>query len=74
MLHHLGDEGPPFGTSRTEGMPGESWSERDAVNVDYDNYSHSAGAPPEPPNAHAPWNTAWCARAGLLGAYRYLAR
>jgi hypothetical protein len=64
--------GEPAEHARTPGMPGESWSERDSVSVDYDNYYHSAGDTPENTTDREPWNTAWCARAGLLGARRYL--
>jgi hypothetical protein len=65
--------GEPAEHPRTPGMPGESWSERDQVGVDYDNYYHSAGDTPENTTDREPWNTAWCARVGLLAARRYLA-
>lgn len=55
---------------RTPGMPGESWRERDKVNVDYDNYYHSAGDTPENTTDKEPWNMGWCARIGLLSARR----
>ena len=53
-------------------MPGESWSDRDVVNVDYDAYYHSAGDTPENTTDKEPWNMGWCARAGLLGGRRWL--
>jgi hypothetical protein len=53
-------------------MPGESWSERDQVYVDYDLYYHSAGDTPENTTDREPWNMAWCARVALLGARRWL--
>lgn len=58
---------------RTQGMPGESWGERDAVYVDYDNYYHSAGDTPENTTDKEPWNMGWCARVGLAGGVRWLA-
>ncbi len=57
---------------RTEGMPGESWRERDLVRVDYDNYYHSAGDTPENTTDKEPWNMGWCARIGWLSARRSL--
>ncbi len=57
---------------RTPGMPGESWSDRDVVSVDYDNFYHSAGDLPENTTDREPWNMGWCARLGLLGAMRWL--
>jgi len=57
---------------RTSGMPGESWRERDKVGVDYDLYYHSSGDTPENTTDKEPWNMAWCARVGCLGALRYL--
>ncbi len=57
---------------RTPGMPGESWSARDLVSVDYDNFYHSAGDLPENTTDREPWNMGWCARTGLLGALRWL--
>lgn len=57
---------------RTPGMPGESWRERDKVNVDYDNYYHSAGDTPENTTDKEPWNMGWCARIGMLGARRFV--
>lgn len=59
---------------RTEGMPGESWSERDLVNVDYDANYHSAGDLPERTTDLEPHNLGWCARVGLVGALEWLAR
>ena len=53
-------------------MPGESWSDRDVVSVDYDAYYHSAGDTPENTTDKEPWNMGWCARSALLGARRYL--
>ena len=57
---------------RTPGMPGESWSERDRVGLDYDLHYHSAGDTPENTVEREPFNMAWCARVGLLGALRWL--
>lgn len=57
---------------RTKGMPGESWSDRDVVNVDYDVYYHSAGDTPENTTDKEPWNMGWCARVGLLAGRRWL--
>jgi hypothetical protein len=57
---------------RTPGMPGESWSDRDLVSVDYDNFYHSAGDTPENTTDREPWNMGWCARTGWLGALRWL--
>ena len=57
---------------RTDGMPGESWSDRDVVTVDYDNYYHSAGDTPENTTDKEPWNMGWCARVGLAGGLRWL--
>ncbi len=59
---------------RTEGMPGESWSDSDTVYVDYDVYYHSAGDTPENTTDKEPWNIAWCARVGALTASRWLER
>lgn len=66
--------GAPEEHPRTEGMPGESWGERDRVGVDYDDYYHSAGDLPELTTATEPWNMGWCARVGLLGGWLWLAR
>ena len=57
---------------RTGGMLGESWQERDKVSVDYDLYYHSSGDTPANTTDKEPWNMAWCARVGMLGAARYL--
>ncbi len=57
---------------RTPDMPGESWSERDEVYVDYDVYYHSAGDLPELTTDLEPHNMAWCARVGWLAALRWL--
>jgi hypothetical protein len=57
---------------RTKDMPGESWSDRDLVNVDYDNFYHSAGDTPENTTDLEPWNMGWCARVGLAGGLRWL--
>lgn len=57
---------------RTAGMPGESWSDRDVVYVDYDNYYHSAGDTPENTTDKEPWNMGWCARVGLAGGLAWL--
>lgn len=65
--------GTPAEHPRTVGMPGESWRERGAVQVDYDVHYHSAGDTPENTTDREPWNTAWCARVALLGARRFLA-
>jgi hypothetical protein len=64
--------GKPEDHPRTKGMRGESWRERDQVAVDFDNYYHSAGDTPANTTDKEPWNMAWCARVGLLGAARYL--
>ena len=58
---------------RTEGMPGESWSEREVVSVDYDAYYHSSGDLPENTTDLEPWNMGWCARVGLVTVDRWLA-
>ena len=57
---------------RTPGMPGESWSDRDVVRVDYDAYYHSSGDTPENTTDLEPWNMGWCARVGLLAVDRWL--
>ena len=57
---------------RTDGMPGESWNDGDEVNVDYDNYYHSAGDTPENTTDKEPWNMGWCARVGLIGGLAWL--
>ena len=65
--------GEPAEHPRTTDMPGESWSDRDVVTVDYDVYYHSAGDRPELTVEKEPWNMGWCARTGLAGALRWLA-
>jgi len=65
--------GSPDEHKKTAGMPGESWREREHVSVDYDLYYHSAGDTPENTTDKEPWNMAWCARVGMIGAARYLA-
>ncbi|HVS19748.1 MAG TPA: M28 family peptidase [Planctomycetota bacterium] len=65
--------GRPAEHPRTPGMPGESWRERDAVEVDHDVHYHSAGDTPENTTDREPWNAAWCARVALLGLRRWLA-
>jgi hypothetical protein len=65
--------GRPDEHPRTPGMPGESWRERDLVEVDHDVHYHSAGDTPENTTDREPWNAAWCARVALLGARRWLA-
>lgn len=57
---------------RTQGMPGESWSDRDVVTVDYDVTYHSAGDTPENTTDREPHNMGWCARVGLLAGLRWL--
>ena len=81
---HFRDEGRPALTlftsawdkpdeqPRTAGMAGESWSDRDVVNVDYDVYYHSAGDTPENTTDKEPWNMGWCARVGLVGGLAWL--
>lgn len=65
--------GEPAEHAKTAGQAGESWSDRDVVSVDFDLYYHSAGDTPENTTDLEPWNMAWCARVGLLGARRFLA-
>jgi len=57
---------------RTKDMPGESWSDRALVNVDYDATYHSTGDTPENTTDREPHNMAWCARVGLLVGLRWL--
>ncbi|MEM1451947.1 MAG: M28 family peptidase [Planctomycetota bacterium] len=64
--------GSPDEHDRTEGMPGESWTERDRVAIDYDRHYHSAGDTPENTTDLEPENMGWCARVGLLTALRWL--
>ena len=59
---------------RTQGMPGESWRERDQVEMDYDRHYHSSGDTPENTTDKEPHNMGWCARVGLITALRYVAR
>lgn len=59
---------------RTPGRPGESWSARELVRVDYDLYYHSSGDRPENTTDREPHNMAWCARVGWLLGLRWLAR
>jgi len=66
--------GSPAEHPRTPGMPGESWSERDVVNVDYDAYYHSSGDTPANTTDKEPHNMGWCARVALIGAARWLER
>lgn len=66
--------GTPAEHEKTDGMPGESWSERELVRVDYDNYYHSAGDLPENTTDREPHNMGWCARVGLLAGLRWLAQ
>lgn len=65
--------GQPDEHPATPGMPGESWSERDRVAIDYDRFYHSAGDIPENTTDREPENMGWCARVGLLTTLRYLA-
>lgn len=65
--------GRPQEHPRTPEMPGESWRERESVEVDYDLHYHSAGDTPQNTTDREPWNAAWCARVALLGARRFLA-
>jgi hypothetical protein len=65
--------GSPAEHPRTPGMPGESWSDRERVEMDYDLFYHSTGDTPANTTDREPWNTAWCARVALLGARRFLA-
>lgn len=58
----------------TPGMPGASWSSEGPIEVDYDNYYHSAGDTPANTTDREPWNMAWCVRAGWLTALRWLDR
>jgi hypothetical protein len=64
--------GKPEEHPKTPGMPGESWSDRDRVSVDYDNYYHSSGDTPENTTDREPWNVGWCARVGAIAAGRWL--
>lgn len=64
--------GSPDEQPRTAGMPGESWRERDRVEMDYDVHYHSAGDTPENTTDKEPENMGWCARVGLLSVLRWL--
>jgi hypothetical protein len=64
--------GEPAEHPRTPGMPGESWSDRDRVTVDFDLHYHSSGDLPENTVEEEPWNMGWCARAGLTAVSRRL--
>ncbi len=64
--------GQPDEQPRTAGMPGESWSDRDRVAIDYDEHYHSAGDTPENTTDKEPENMGWCARVGLLAVTDYL--
>lgn len=57
---------------KTEGMPGESWRDRDRVTVDYDPYYHSAGDRPETTTDVEAHNMIWCARVGMATVDAYL--
>lgn len=65
--------GQPDEHPATPGMPGESWSDRDRVAIDYDRFYHSAGDTPENTTDREPENMGWCARVGLLTTLSYLA-
>ncbi|MBL4770077.1 MAG: M28 family peptidase [Planctomycetes bacterium] len=58
--------------ARTQGMPGESWRDRNKVSVDFDPYYHSAGDLPEFTTDREPHNMVWCARVGLSCVARFL--
>lgn len=64
--------GKPDEQPRTEGMPGESWTDDDQVTMDYDVHYHSAGDTPANTTDREPHNMGWCARVGLLTVMRYL--
>jgi len=64
--------GKPDEQPRTAGMPGESWSDRDRVAIDFDEHYHSAGDTPENTTDKEPENMGWCARVGLLAVTGYL--
>ena len=66
--------GKPDEQIKTAGMPGESWSTRDRVEMDYDVHYHSAGDTPENTTDKEPDNMGWCARVGILTTLRWLAR
>lgn len=56
----------------TPGMPGASWTSKGPIEIDFDNFYHSAGDTPENTTDREPWNMAWCVRAGWLTALRWL--
>lgn len=64
--------GSPDEQPRTAGMPGESWRDRDRVEMDYDVHYHSAGDTPENTTDKEPENMGWCARVGLISVLRWL--
>ncbi len=64
--------GRPAEHARTDGMPGESFSSREKVAIDYDVNYHSAGDLPATSTDLEPWNMEWCARVGWLAAWRFL--
>lgn len=64
--------GKPDEQVRTKGMPGESWRDRDKVEMDYDVHYHSAGDTPENTTDKEPENMGWCARVGLLTVLRMM--
>lgn len=66
--------GQPDEQPRTKGMPGESWRDRESVEMDYDVHYHSSGDTPENTTDLEPHNMGWCARVGLVTSLRYLAR
>ena len=59
---------------RTKGMPGESWREREKVEMDYDEHYHSSGDTPENTTDKEAHNMGWCARVGLITTLRYIER
>lgn len=65
--------GSPDEQPSTAGMPGESWTDRDKVTIDYDEHYHSMGDTPENTTDKEPENMGWCARVGLLVSQRWLA-
>ncbi|HKX45082.1 MAG TPA: M28 family peptidase, partial [Planctomycetota bacterium] len=64
--------GEPSVEPRTPTMPGESWRDRDVVEVDHDPWYHSSGDLPEHTTDREPWNLAWGARVGMLAGLRWL--
>lgn len=63
--------GQPDEQPRTKGMPGESWTDRERVTMDYDLHYHSAGDTPENTTDLEPENMGWCARIGLVTMLRW---